>query len=70
MTAARVGIGHMLFHHAPTHDHPLVPTCPVGEVFTPKTHEEACADKHSIVWRQAMDKEFHGLAKAGTFGAT
>ena len=68
LMAAREGIGHVLFHHTPPHDSPPLPTRPVSELSTPNSCTEACADEYSAVWRQAMEKEYHGLASAGMFG--
>ena len=68
LMAAREDIGHVLFHQAPPHDSPPLPTRPVSELSTPNSFIEACADKYSAVWRQAMAKEYRGLASAGTFG--
>ena len=70
LMAAQEGIGHIRFHQAPPHDNPPLPTRPASELSTPDSYAEACADEYSIVWRQAMDKEYRGLADAGTFGAT
>ena len=70
LMAAREGIGHILFHQAPPHDNPPLPTRPASELSTPNSYAEACADEYSTIWRQAMDKEYRGLADAGTFGAT
>ena len=70
LMAAREGIGHILFHQAPPHDNPPLPTRPASELPTPNSYAEACADEYSTIWRQAMDKEYRGLADAGTFGAT
>ena len=68
LMAAREGIGHVLFHQAPPHCSPPLPTRPVSELSTPNSYTEACADEYSAVWRQAMEKEYRGLASAGTFG--
>ena len=68
LMAAREGIGHVLFHQAPPHDSPPLPTRPVSELSTPKAYTEACADECSAVWRQGMEKAYRGLASAGTFG--
>ena len=68
LMAAREGIGHVLFHQAPPHDSPPLPTRPVSELSTPNSYTEACADEYSAVWRQAMEKEYRGLASARTFG--
>ena len=70
LMAARESIGHVLFHQAPPHDNPPLPTRPVNELLTPNSNAEACADEYSTIWRQVMDKEYRGLADAGTFGAT
>ena len=68
LMAARKGIGHVLFHQAPPHDSPSLPTRPVSELSTPNSYAEACADEYSAVWRQAMEKQYRGLASVGTFG--
>ena len=34
------------------------------------SYAEACGDEYSATWEQAMDKEYNGLADAGTLGAT
>ena len=68
LMAAREGIGHVLFHQAPPHDSPPFPTRPVSELSTPNSYTEACADEYSAVWRQAMGKEYRGLASVVTFG--
>ena len=65
---ARESIGHVLYHQTPPHDRLPVPTRPVSELSTPNSHAEACADEYAAVWGQAMDKEYRGLAIAGTFG--
>ena len=70
LMAAREGIGHVLFHQAPPRENPPLPTRPASELSTPNSYAEACVDEYSTIWRQAMDKEYHGLADAGTFGAT
>ena len=67
LMTARDGIG-VLFHQAPPHDSPPLPTRPVSELSTPNSNAEACADEYSSIWRQAMEKEYGGLASAGTFG--
>ena len=66
--AARESIGHVLFHQAPPHDIPPLPTRAVSEISTPNSYAEACADEYSALWRQATEKKYHGLASAGTFG--
>ena len=66
--AARKDIDHVLFHQAPPHDSPPLLTRPVSELSTTNMYTEACADEYSAVWRQAMEKEYRGLAGAGTFG--
>ena len=58
-------IGHTRFHQASPHETPPMATCPLIKLF-----EEACADTHWVVWRQAMDKQFNGLADNGIFGET
>ena len=68
LMAAGAGIGHVLFYQAPPHDSPSLLTRPVSELSTPNSYAEACADKYSTVWRQAMEKEYRGLESAGTFG--
>ena len=70
LMAAREGIGHILFHQAPPHENPPLPTRPASELSTPNSYAEACADEYLTIGRQAMDKEYRGLADAGTFGAT
>ena len=70
LVAALEGIGHILFHQAPPLENPPLPTRPASELSTPNSYAEACADETSTIWRQAMDKEYRGLADAGTFGAT
>ena len=70
LMAVRESIGHVLFHQAPPHDNPPLLTRPASELSTPNSYAEACADEYSTIWRQAMDKEYRGLADAGTFGAT
>ena len=69
LMATREVIGHMPFHQASPHDHPLLPTRPVSELSTPTSYAEARADEYSVIREQAMDKEYSGLADAGTFGA-
>ena len=54
LVAAREGIGHVIFHQAPRHDRPPLPTRPVSEFLTPNSYAEACADEYSAVWRQAI----------------
>ena len=68
LIAAREGIGHVLFHQAPPHDSPPLPTRPVSELLTPNPYAGACADEYSAVWRHAMEKKYRGLTSAGTFG--
>ena len=68
LMAAREGMGHVLFHQAPPHDSPPLPTRPVSELSTPNSYTEACADEYSAVLRQVMEKEYRGLASAGRFG--
>ena len=70
LMAAREGIGHILFHQAPPYENPPLPARPVSELSTPNSYAEACTDEYSAIWRQAMEKEYRGLADAGTFGAT
>ena len=70
LMAVRESIDHVLFHQAPPHDNRPLPTRPASELSTPNSYAEACADEYSTIWRQAMDKEYRGLADAGTFGAT
>ena len=70
LMAAREGIGHILFHQAPQLENPPLPTRLVSKLSTPNSYAEACADEYSTIWRQAMDKEYRGLADAGTFGST
>ena len=68
LMAAREVIGHVLFHQSAPHQNPPMPTRPASELSTPNSYAEACADEYSHLWLQAMGKEFHGLADAGTFG--
>ena len=68
LMVARKGVGHVLLHQAPPHDSPPLPTRPVRELSTPNSFAEVCADEYSAVWRQAMEKEYRGLASARTFG--
>ena len=68
LMAARESISHVLYHQAPPHDNPPLPTRPVSELSTPNSYAEACADEYSAVWRQAMENEYRGLASAGMFG--
>ena len=70
LMASREGIGYILFHQAPPHENPPLPARPASELSTPNSYAEACAHEYSTIWRQAMDKEYCGLADAGTFGAT
>ena len=65
LMAAREGIGHILFHQAPPHDNPPLPTRPASELSTPNSYAEACADEYSTIWKQAMDKEYRGLWTRG-----
>ena len=58
----------MLFHQAPPHDNPPPPTRPASELSMPNSYAEARADEYSVIWERAMDKEYNGLADAGTFG--
>ena len=67
--AARKGIGHVLYHPAPPHKNPPLPSCLVGELVTPSSYSEALTIEHSDLWIQAMEKEYGGLENAGTFGA-
>ena len=48
---------------------PKLPPCPASELVTPQSYREACEDKHGGVWFNAMDTEYDGLYRAGTFGA-
>ena len=58
LMAAIESLGHHLFHQAPPHDNPSLPTRPVSELSTPNSYAEACADEYSVVRRQAMEKEY------------
>ena len=49
LMAAREGIGHILFHQAPPHDNPPLPTRPASELSTPNSYAEACADEYSTI---------------------
>ena len=40
----------------------------MSEFRTSKSYAEACVNEYSAAWGQAMDKEYRGLASAGTFG--
>ena len=68
LMAARESIGHLLFHQAPPHDNPLLPTHPASELSTRNSYAEARADEYSVIWERAVDKDYSGLANAGTFG--
>ena len=68
LMAAREGIGHTLFHQAPPHDNPPLPTRPASELSTPNLYAKACADGYSAIWIQTMQNEHKGLADSGTFG--
>ena len=70
LMAGREGIGYVPFHRAPPRENHPLPTRPASELSTPNSYVEACVDEYSTIWRQAMGKEYHGLADAGTFGAT
>ena len=70
LMASREGIGHIRFHQAPPHENLPLPERQASELSTPNLYAEACADEYSAIWRQAMDKEYRGLAEAGTYGAT
>ena len=67
--AARKGIGHVLYHQAPPHKNPPLPSRPVSVLLTPNSSPEAFTDEYSDLWIQAMEKEYGGLVNAGTFGA-
>ena len=67
--AAREGIGQVLYHQAPPHKNPPLPSRPVGELLTPSSYPEALTDQYSDLWVQAMENEYGGLENAGTFGA-
>ena len=41
LMAARESIGHISFHQAPPHENSAMPTCPMSEILTPNTYEEA-----------------------------
>ena len=45
-----------------------LPMCPVNELDTPKHVDDALCGPHARNWRAAMDAEFTGLRRAGTFG--
>ena len=47
--------------HMPAHE---MPSCPASELVTPDSCREACE-----VWFKAVDTEFDGLYRVGTFGA-
>ena len=70
LMSGRESIGHVLFHQAPPHNSPPLPTRLVSERSTPNSYAEACADEYSAVWRQAMENEYRGVASAGRFGKT
>ena len=66
--AGGYSVGHILFHQAPPHECPPLPTCPVSDLSTPKSYAGACVDEYSVIWRQTMDKECRGLVSAGALG--
>ena len=70
LKASREGIDHRLFHQAPPRENPPLPERPASELSTPNLYAAACVDEYSAIWRRAVDKEYRGLADAGTFGAT
>ena len=67
--ATREGIGQVLYHQAPPHNNPPLPSRPVSELLTPNSYSEVLADQYSDLWIQAMEKEYGGLENAGSFGA-
>ena len=69
LLAAREGTGHVLYHQAPPHKNPPLPSRPVSELFTPSSYSEALTDEYSDLWIQATEKEYGGLENAATFGA-
>ena len=69
LMAAREGTRHVLYHQAPPHKNPSLPSRPVIEFLTPSSYSEAFADEYYDLGIQAMEKEYGGLENAGTFGA-
>ena len=70
MLAARENIAMIIADQSPPHmPAPELPSCPASELVTPDSYREACEDEHGDVWFDAMDTEFDGLYRAGTFGA-
>ena len=56
LMAAREGIGHVLYHQAPPHANPPLPTRPVSELLTLSSYSEALTDEYSHLWLQAEEK--------------
>ena len=54
--AAWEGIGHVLYHQAPPHEKPPLPSRPVSELLTPSSYSEALTDEYPDSWLQAMEK--------------
>ena len=69
LMAARKGIGHVMYHQAPPHKNPPLPSRPVSELLTPSSYSKALTDEFHDLWIQAMEKEYGGLENVGVFAA-
>ena len=67
MLANRESIDEAVQNHSPSKDSPDMPTAHASDLHTPTSVSEAEASPHEEIWRQSMNREFHGLLQVGTF---
>ncbi len=67
MMATRDAIDAILRDERPPRHPPKLPTTPATSTLAPTTYGEATSEKHTDIWRDAMSREFFGLADADTF---
>ena len=67
MLANRESIDEAVRNHSPSKDSSAMPTSHASDLHTPTSVSEAEASSHAEIWRQSMNREFHGLLQAGTF---
>ena len=64
--ATRESIDETIRNHSPSKDSPDMPTARALDLHAPTIVSEAEASPHAEIWRQSMNREFHGLLQAST----
>ena len=65
--ANRESIDEAVRNHSLSKDTPDMPTAHTSDLHTPTSVSEAEASPHAEIWRQSMNRKFHGLLQVGTF---